>query len=274
MNDKIYKLFKDILTNENKTCYECCEKYTEIRCSECPLCSIGDCDCRTSEHLTIAEKYIKDHELREVKLNWEDFENSKIAVHTPTLEGFVEFNKMLRGRFNDSLDEEYYWVQYKEETCIVFSKVVTFGDEEWFKKEGYKIIEFDNIIFNDKEKTLLEIITEGFNNKVYEDKNGNTVYVASNNELIFNYKKPKNLVSNVITEALKLDEKYKLERKEYTTDEALKEFENGIEIEGKYSHNKYKKDPNMNMYKNDVYCESAKPQISFNELFEPWYINK
>lgn len=67
--------------------------------------------------------------------------------------------------------------------------------------------------------------------------------------------------------------KFELQRKEYSFSEALEFYNNGKEIENKYSQNRYKKDSKMNMYKNDEYITSAKDSISFNEINSNWYIN-
>ena len=129
---------------------------------------------------------------------------------------------------------------------------------------------------NKMEKTLLEIITDGFNNKVYENKEGDTVYFASNGELIFNYKNLLHYPIKVSTEVLDLNHKYKLQRKKYTFTEAFKAYEEGKEIKSLYSKFRYKKLDGKDYYFN-IHSNSfvqIDDDIDFKEIRGEWYINE
>lgn len=133
---------------------------------------------------------------------------------------------------------------------------------------------FEIVKDNKMEKTLLEIIKDGFNNKVYVDKDNNTVYVASNNQLIFNYNKEKRITHAICTEVLDLNVKYKLERKEYSFDEAFKAYEEGKEIES--CENGYKYLQNTFTYPGNEQwlCFRNSEQMFTTEAIRgKWYIN-
>lgn len=165
-------------------------------------------------------------------------------------------------------------VKYKEKNLIgyltkdrvysVISINEALGVIEFINDSGVQDMTFGNKfekVEDNMEKNLLEIIKDGFNNKVYEDVNGNTVYVASNNEVIFNYKKPKNSSTKIDIEILNLNAIYKLERKQYTFTEAFAAYEEGKEIESCISGK---------IWGEEIACFNT---IAIKDIQGKWYIN-
>ncbi len=114
-----------------------------------------------------------------------------------------------------------------------------------------------------EQKTLLEIIKDGFTNKVYIDEKGNTVYVASNNQLIFHYAKAIKDDYEITMHTLDLNLKYKLERKEYGFPTAFIAYEQGKEIQSLATSQRY----------NKKYDDTEKLMIAYKEIVGKWYIN-
>ncbi|CAM2079529.1 MAG: hypothetical protein NSGCLCUN01_03749 [uncultured Clostridium sp.] len=74
-------------------------------------------------------------------------------------------------------------------------------------------------------------------------------------------------------EGVNLNCKYKLQRKEYTFEEAFKAYEDGKEIESCYSQYKYKKEGGLDLYsktENEWYGEDS---FEIDEIRGKWYIN-
>ena len=74
-------------------------------------------------------------------------------------------------------------------------------------------------------------------------------------------------------EGINLNVKYKLQRKQYTFEEAFKAYEEGKEIESCYSQYKYKKEGGLDLYsktENEWYGED---NFEIDEIRGKWYIN-
>ena len=139
-----------------------------------------------------------------------------------------------------------------------------------FEKDRFEVVKEDNI-----EKTFQEVIAtikerevwvcEKINRKIIKGDDG-IIEIRGLNDEIFD-----NVVALLFS-----DEKYKLQRKEYTFEEAFKAYEEGKEIEG-YTY-RYKKIKNQDAYFNKlledwVISHDLVSIIDLGEIRGKWYIN-
>lgn len=287
MKNEFLELCKEIVKNENKTCYEICEKYSsKICCSDCPLQPTPSCDCLSGQHIMLAKQYIEDHTLNndkeaKITITWEDFKEGKIAIHTPTRENFIEFNKLCKEKIDDYL-EDFYWNYRKENTCINFYEKMRYTDMEWYIENGYKIIEFNDFICREDikmEKTFREVIADIKDGEIWESRilkifiEYGCVKIHFNDENI-------RIKDDDIGIRINEKDKFKLQRKEYTFEEAFNSKEIAKEIESLVSGIKYKKyNENTMMFKDKDMDDFAgisndNAIFSIDEINGKWYINK
>lgn len=79
--------------------------------------------------------------------------------------------------------------------------------------------------------------------------------------------------SNVVNTGEGSGQTFKLQRKEYSFEEAFKAYEEGKEIESRYSQYKYKKEDGVDLYsrRKNKWYEGANFEI--DEIRGKWYIN-
>jgi len=129
------------------------------------------------------------------------------------------------------------------------------------------------------EKTVLEIINDGYTGKKYIHECGTVVYVDCENTLRFDYRKSnRKPSSDAIGSRIVLDMKLKEYRKEYTFVEAFKAFEEGKEVEN-CEECRFKlidKDNTLIIdYAGDEMEYSNKTELfSVKEIRGKWYINE
>jgi hypothetical protein len=99
---------------------------------------------------------------------WEDFKEDDIAIHCKTPDQAKQLFKVFTGRgFNwcsgRTLDEtDTNWECYNEETCYEFSKKgVAYADVEFFCDGDYTIIDFEDLLFFDKENPKIKDLMTG-----------------------------------------------------------------------------------------------------------------
>lgn len=79
--------------------------------------------------------------------------------------------------------------------------------------------------------------------------------------------------SNIVDTGEGSGQTFKLQRKEYSFEEAFKAYEEGKEIESRYSQYKYKKEDGVDLYsrRENKWYEEANFEI--DEIRGKWYIN-
>ena len=140
-----------------------------------------------------------------------------------------------------------------------------------FREKAFEIVREDNKM---QEKTFREVIAdikerevwicEKFNRKIIKSDDGVIEIRKLNDETFDN-------VSALIFN----DEKYKLQRKEYTFKEAFKAYEEGKEIESCKTGYRYKKINGEDGFYSKFSGEWIEDDITFNceEIRSSWYIN-
>lgn len=143
-------------------------------------------------------------------------------------------------------------------------------------KRGYRIEEYcytwtDEMLEKVKkeketqEKTFREVIADIKEGEVWEC--GHILITKSNDGIEL---KGMSSYSSYFTDDNKI---FKLQRKEYTFEEAFKAYEKGKEIESCYSQYKYKKEGGLDLYsktENEWYGEDS---FEIDEVRGKWYIN-
>ncbi|MBS5937139.1 hypothetical protein [Clostridium sp.] len=161
--------------------------------------------------------------------DWDRFKKGEIKVILRTKQLAKDFYKECKKRditFSKHDGEEIYWVEggvyYKYARCnLVWGSLVTAPKDEVIEWEGIKGV---------KELTFKEVIANIKENEVWEctRKNARVKKIRMNNDLlVFDY-------GDTITEkqsAIRGTDTFKLQRKEYTFEEAFKALEEGKEIE-------------------------------------------
>lgn len=156
----------------------------------------------------------------------------------------LELNKIYEGKIipGNNIEDERWKVE---------------GFEDWsFYKSRFEIVEEEKI-----GKTFKEVITNIKKYDVWESENY-TVMVNWNDDFVIKRKDLKNYPINIIN----VDEMFKLQRKQYTFQEAFKAYEEGKEIESCGT--------------NRVYALSREHELggpclySVDEIRGKWYINE
>lgn len=136
---------------------------------------------------------------------------------------------------------------------------------EWYEDE-LKLVE--NKEYNKMEKTFREVIADIKEGEVWECRSKYIQRFADGIQ-IYHKEKGKSTPSML----MRNNDKFKLQRKEYTFAEAFKAYEEGKEIESCYSQYKYKKEGGLDLYsktENEWYGED---NFEIDEIRGKWYIN-
>lgn len=134
-----------------------------------------------------------------------------------------------------------------------------------YEKSRFEVIKEDNKM---QEKTFREVITDIKEGEVWESR---SKYIKRFNDGIQIYHKENGKATPSMLMAD--NDKFKLQRKEYTFEEAFKAYEEGKEIESCYSQYKYKKEGGLDLYsktENEWYVED---RFEIDEIRGKWYIN-
>lgn len=196
--------------------------------------------------------------------DWDRFENKKIAVHCDTEEKAKDFLKECSSKGmtwgnGDSLLNKINWEYYKESTYYRLYDSDTriyFGNVDWDESKNIEIIKWE--VKEMKELTFKEVIANIKENEVWECRNPiNGVFISKDvNGISIRDKKGNSFVwfSDLWI--------FKLQRKEYTFEEAFKAYEEGKEVES-FKGISYIKH----------YEEEYNEEISIEEIRGKWYIN-
>ena len=223
-----------------------------------------------------------------INFDWERFKNGKIAVHCDTEEKANDFLKecdkkgikWISGKETVNLNN---WDDEREDTiycCFNRNSKLEYAELSYIYRSGKKIKiikwNLDNL-----EKTFREVIRDIKEGEVWEctreDARVKRIRLngtIDDGTLVFDY-------GHMITEdrsAIRSTDKFKLQRKEYTFEEAFKAYEEFKEIED-YRGVKYKKIDGLDHYRleceTDFNTRSSEDDywFSFDEIRGKWYIN-
>lgn len=125
--------------------------------------------------------------------------------------------------------------------------------------------DFEIVKENEMEKTFREVIADIKEGELWECRSKYIQRFADGIQ-IYHKEKGKSTPSML----MRNNDKFKLQRKEYTFEEAFKAYEEGKEIESCYSGDKYM----IQHGGSDCYADGSKTgTIGFNEIRGKWYIN-
>lgn len=133
-----------------------------------------------------------------------------------------------------------------------------------YVKSRFEVIKEENKM----EKTFREVIADIKEGEVWECRSKYIQRFADGIQ-IYHKEKGKSTPSML----MRNNDKFKLQRKEYTFEEAFKAYEEGKEIESCYSQCKYKKEGGLDLYsktENEWYGED---NFEIDEIRGKWYIN-
>lgn len=133
-----------------------------------------------------------------------------------------------------------------------------------YVKSRFEVIKEENKM----EKTFREVIADIKEGEVWECRSKYIQRFADGIQ-IYHKEKGKSTPSML----MRNNDKFKLQRKEYTFEEAFKAYEEGKEIESCYSQYKYKKEGGLDLYsetENEWYGED---NFEIDEIRGKWYIN-
>ena len=161
---------------------------------------------------------------------------------------------------------EIYEVQ--GEDSLRYHLIDDLGRDIFFNKERFEVIKEENKM----EKTFREVIAdikerevwicEKFNRKIIKGDDGVIEIRKLNDETFDN-------ISGLIFN----DEKYKLQRQQYSFEEAFKAYEKGKEIESCLSGYKYKKIDNIDHHSITGNKWGKEESFEIDEIRDKWYIN-
>lgn len=139
------------------------------------------------------------------------------------------------------------------------------GKQVLYNKERFQIVEEDN---NMQEKTFREVIADIKEGEVWE---GRSKYIQrfADGIQIYHKEKGKSTPSMLMSN----NDKFKLQRKEYSFAEAFKAYEEGKEIESCYSQYKYKKEGRLDLYSKTESEWYEEGNFEINEIRGKWHIN-
>ena len=206
--------------------------------------------------------------------NWENFKNGKIAVHCDTEEKAKDFLKEcekqgMKWVCGDKATHHTRYKRYKEKTAYKKDFYgIRYCDYEIYKERGTKIIKWE--IETMEELTFKEVIANIKEREVWESDL--KIITRGKTDITISFKQQTNFCSMNFDD----DTLYRLQRKKYTFQEALKAYEEGKEIESKVSTHRYKKIDGRDMYFNVIFEEFKNAQeVDFNlkEIRGAWYIN-
>ena len=204
--------------------------------------------------------------------NWEEFKNGEIAVHCDTEEKANDFLKECNKQGitwtdGDKTTEINCWFWYEKDTsyaCRDGKSKLTFEFLKHYKDKGLEIIKWE--IDKMKELTFKEVIADIKEGEVWES----TIKTVSLINGAINIERKNKIETYYIY--IKESELFKLQRKEYTFQEAFKAYEEGKEIESCYTATKFCE----NEYLENNICSDWKLGVSFkvDEIKGKWYINE
>ena len=210
--------------------------------------------------------------------DWDRFKNGEIAVHCDIEGKAKDFLKECKNRninwcTGRDVTKRNYWEEYKEDTCYCCfdgDSKLGYADYEFYISEGREIIKWE--VKEMKELTFKEVIANIKEGEVWESDikiikctNDGNISVRSKIDgktEIMNFNK-----CNL----------YKLQREEYTFEEAFKAYEEGKEIES-CEECRFKlidKDNTLIIdFAGDEMKYSNKTELfSVKEIRGKWYIN-
>lgn len=199
--------------------------------------------------------------------DWDRFKNGEIAVHCDTEEKANDFlkecdKKGMRWVIGDDTTYDNNYYKYVERTCYRGGReLLTFGHENYFKNKGIEIIKWE--VKEMKELTFKEVIANIKENEVWESDYKTVEIKGSVLEITDKYRKIRLRFGD--------DTQFKLQRKEYTFEEAFKALKIGKEIESLVSGEKYE------IIESEFRLPTGDPGknivISYKEIEGKWYIN-
>lgn len=165
-------------------------------------------------------------------LDWDRFKNGKIAVHCDTEEKANDFLKECNKQGitwtdGDKTTEINCWFWYEKDTsyaCSDGKSKLTFEFLEHYKDKELEIIKWE--IDKMKELTFKEVIANIKEGEVWESEEKIIQKISC--AIVIGLKDKENIGSEM---GFLDNVKYKLQRKEYTFQEAFKAYEEGKEIE-------------------------------------------
>ena len=86
----------------------------------------------------------------------------KTVIHAKTKEEFKRVLEIFDKKGwkwysgNEPLEKIYYWNDDKEETCIRYENNFAYTNKEWYLKNGWKIISFEEFLKTEKEEEEME----------------------------------------------------------------------------------------------------------------------
>lgn len=205
--------------------------------------------------------------------DWDRFKNGEIAVHCDTEEKADDFLKECEKRNikwiggDNATHHNHYSVNFGL-TCYCGKKgVLTYSDKVYFIQKGTTIVKWE--VKEVKERTFKEVIANIKEGEVWEngyfkvELKGGSYCIGRTQDQV-----SKNIIGFVIYPHVK----FKLQRKEYTFQEAFKAYEEGKEIESCYTATKFCE----NEYLENNICSDWKLGVSFkvDEIKGKWYINE
>lgn len=128
--------------------------------------------------------------------------------------------------------------------------------------------DFEIVKENEMEKTFREVIADIKEGEVWECRSKYIQRFADGIQ-IYHKEKGKSTPSML----MRNNDKFKLQRKEYTFEEAFKAYEEGKEIESCYSQYKYKKEGGLDLYSKTENEWYGKDNFEIDEIRGKWYIN-
>lgn len=209
--------------------------------------------------------------------DWDRFKNGEIAVHCDTEGKANDFLKQCEQRSimwvgGDKATDHNNYSFMNTRTCYYGRKnKLTYCNTEYFRMRDVEVVKWE--VKEVKELTFKEVIANIKEGEVWES-NEKTITIKYDQVIIQVKEGCEGRVNGNERMALSLDKKYKLQRKEYTFEEAFKALEEGKEIESAESLGKYKKIGDI--YKTNNRLGEwifAGNSLNFHEIKGKWYIN-
>ena len=212
--------------------------------------------------------------------NWEKFKKGEIAVHCDTKEKAINFLKEcdtqgVKWKCGGDLKSLTKWDFHERKTvygCCDGDANLYYGTDIYYVEHDIPIIKW-NIKEDNIEKTFREVIADIKEGEVWESR---SKYIRRFNDGIQIYHKENGKATPSMLMAD--NDKFKLQRKEYTFEEAFKAYEEGKEIENILTGLKIKASvregwgilPIINGELEEDVCSKT---LSIEEVRTKWYIN-
>ncbi|WP_250455947.1 hypothetical protein [Clostridium tertium] len=207
--------------------------------------------------------------------DWGRFKNGEIAVHCDTEEKADDFLKECEKRNikwiggDNATHHNHYSVNFGL-TCYCGKKgVLTYSDKVYFIQEGTTIVKWE--VKEVKERTFKEVIANIKEGEVWES----TIKTVSLINGAINIERKNKIETYYIY--IKESELFKLQRKEYTFQEAFKAYEEGKEIESCEGCKFKRCDKDVvliiDFAGDKIKRSSCEELFSIKEIRGKWYIN-